>query len=142
MKNKFRHIEMIQFNPYSKSTYQKLQKTTSEELKELCENGFSNDYFKFENLMTFFSKEKTFHQNPSSLYQLMKISLYRNHFYLMNFMLDHNKNDAEEALINDRKDFIILSQTQWFSDFAYSFFHHLQKNKLSFSSGQNELLKH
>lgn len=57
-------------------------KETEAELAELCDKGVSANYYKFENLITYHVKKKSFHQNPASIFSLLKIPVFQNMYEL------------------------------------------------------------
>lgn len=91
---------------YSLSDY---QKTVKAELVTLCEEGVSDNYFKYENLVTHFSKNNAFHRTPASMTSVLKIPIFANH-YLVEMLTD-------SKLANGPK-FIELSKTEWFGKYV------------------------
>lgn len=65
----------------SRHLKQKVRETEAE-LVELCEKGVSANYYKFENLITYHVKKKAFHQNPASIFSLLKIPVFQNMYEL------------------------------------------------------------
>lgn len=57
-------------------------KETEAELTQLCDKGVSANYYKFENLITYHVNKKAFHQNPASIFSLLKIPVFQNMYEL------------------------------------------------------------
>lgn len=85
-----------------------------EELSLLCEEGFSDNSFKFDNLITYYAKRKTFHMKPTAMESVLKIPIFAN-FYLIKMIEARHEmalNHPEEKL------FIQLSETHWFERYV------------------------
>lgn len=83
------------------------------ELETLCEEGVSDNYYKFDNLVTHYAHRPSFHMNPKAMASVLKIPVFAN-FYLVK-MLEvpgFNLTSPEE------KRFIKLTQTHWFETYV------------------------
>lgn len=83
------------------------------ELDVLCDEGQSDNYYKFDNLVTHYSQKKSFHQNPKAMASVLKIPVFAN-FYLVKMLQNpgHNFSSPEE------KQFIKLTNTYWFENYV------------------------
>jgi hypothetical protein len=97
-------------NEFSLRDYHKVLK---KELKVLCEDGVSDNFYKFDNLVTHYAHKKSFHQNPNAMVSVLKIPVFAN-FYLVKMLETPGLNipSAEE------KRFIKLTNTQWFENYV------------------------
>lgn len=59
-----------------KKAYKAYSHKREKELEELCESGFSENYFKFENLVTYFSNKENYFNTVGGLKALFKIPLF------------------------------------------------------------------
>jgi hypothetical protein len=81
------------------------------EVKTLCEDGVSEQFYTFDNLITHFSGKKSFHSSASSMTAMLKISVFAN-FYLLQMLQDKSfAHSDEERLIE-------LTGTQWFGKYV------------------------
>jgi hypothetical protein len=80
------------------------------ELELLCEEGGSDNYFKFDNLITHYAHKSSFHQNHKAMSSVLKIPVFAN-FYLIK-MINSSLSFTEE------RDFIKLSKTFWFESYV------------------------
>ena len=84
-----------------------------EEIDVLCEDGVSDNFYKFDNLITHYADKKSFHQNPTAMASVLKIPVFAN-FYLVKMLEIPGMNvpSAEEKL------FIRLTKTHWFENYV------------------------
>lgn len=85
------------------------QKTVKAELTTLCEEGVSDNYYKYENLVTHFAHNGKFHRTPSSMKSVLKIPVFANHYLIE--MMTNTKSEHG-------KKFIELSKTEWFEKYV------------------------
>jgi hypothetical protein len=84
-----------------------------EELEILCEDGYSDNYFKFDNLITHHANKLAFHNKPSAMESVLKIPIFAN-FYLIKMI----ESRREENMFHpEEKLFIQMSQTHWFDQY-------------------------
>lgn len=103
-------------------------KVIKSELLTLCEDGVSDNFFKFDNLITHYSERTAFHQNPRAMESVLKIPVFAN-FYLVK-MLEIPGTNHESP---EEKRFIRLTKTHWFESYiaeASRLRHHFIKNKM------------
>jgi hypothetical protein len=91
------------------------QQNIQEELVTLCDEGVSDNFYKFDNLMTYHVNRTDFHKGGSqSMEALLKIPIYAN-FYLFRMIqaqtLPYPHNAAEKNLIN-------VSHVHWFEQYV------------------------
>lgn len=82
----------------------------SVELATLCEEGVSDNFFKFDNLITHYADKASFHQNKKAMAAVLKIPVFAN-FYLLKMMDTEKKQPFSHP---EEKRFIELTRTQWF----------------------------
>lgn len=102
--------EMVFNKEFSLKDYHKVIKS---ELVTLCEDGVSDNFYKFDNLVTHYADKKAFHTRPDAMRSVLKIPVFAN-FYLVK-MLEipgTSLNSPEE------KRFIKLTQTHWFEKYV------------------------
>lgn len=87
--------------------------TVREELDVLCDEGVSDNFFKFDNLVTNYADKKSFHSRPEAMVAILKIPVFAN-FYLVHMLNSHPTpfTNAAEARI------IELTQTYWFDHYV------------------------
>lgn len=95
---------------FSLRDYHKVIKT---ELQTLCDDGVSDNFFKFDNLITHYSDRTAFHQNPKAMESVLKIPVFAN-FYLVK-MLQVPGTHQESP---EEKRFIRISKTHWFENYV------------------------
>jgi len=83
-----------------------------EEIIPLCDDGVSDNFYKFDNLVTHYSGNPTFHKDPKAMASVLKIPVFAN-FYLVKMleMPGFESTDSESA-------FIDLSKTHWFEAYV------------------------
>lgn len=83
------------------------------EVEILCEEGVSDNFYKFDNLVTHYSQNSSFHRNPRAMASVLKIPVFAN-FYLLK-MLEapgFESNSVEEKLLFQ------LTKTHWFESYV------------------------
>lgn len=100
------------------------------ELDVLCEEGISDNYYKFDNLITHHASRPSFHSHPKAMESVLKIPVFAN-YYLIHMLQGEAAHVAvaipEEAML------IKLTQTHWFDKYlaeASRLRHSFIKNKL------------
>ena len=91
------------------------QQNIHEELVTLCDEGVSDNFYKFDNLMTYHVNRNDFHKGGAkSMEALLKIPIYAN-FYLFRMIqaqaLSYPHNTAEKNLIK-------VSRVHWFEHYV------------------------
>lgn len=84
-----------------------------QEIVTLCEDGVSDNFYKFDNLITHYSDKMSFHQNPKAMESVLKIPVFAN-FYLVK-MLEIPGTNYESP---EEKQFIRLTKTHWFDNYV------------------------
>lgn len=110
---------------FSLSDYHKAIKS---ELNVLCEEGISDNFFKFDNLVTHYSDKRSFHQNPGAMASVLKIPVFAN-FYLIKMLEVPGTHETSQ----EEKQFIRLTKTHWFDSYiteASRMRSHFIKNKM------------
>lgn len=82
------------------------------EIEVLCEEGVSDNFYKFDNLINHYAHKNTFHQNPKAMTAVLKIPVFAN-FYLLKMLQIPQFNQAS----NEEKSFIELTRTEWFENY-------------------------
>lgn len=103
-------------------------KVIREELDILCENGVSDNFYKFDNLVTHYSNNQSFHKNPKAMTSVLKIPVFAN-FYLVKMLEIPGMNITSP----EEKRFIKLTNTHWFETYvseASRMRSHFIKNKM------------
>ncbi len=75
------------------------------ELTELCDEGVTDDYYKLENVVTYFSTKESFHRSPESMGSLLKMPVFAHLYYLKTVeapftVADTQFNDLEKELLD------------------------------------------
>ncbi len=83
------------------------------ELEVLCDEGVSDNYYKFDNLVTHYAGKKSFHLSPKSMEAVLKIPVFAN-FYLVKML----QGPLGEANHPEESRFIELTQTHWFEKYV------------------------
>lgn len=88
-------------------------KTIKKELDVLCEEGVSDNFYKFDNLVTHYAHRKSFHQDPKAMASVLKIPVFAN-FYLVKMLEapSFKRPSPEETR------FIQLTNTHWFENYV------------------------
>ena len=84
-----------------------------EEINVLCEDGVSDNFYKFDNLITHYADKKSFHENPKAMESVLKIPVFAN-FYLVKMLEIPGINLPSP----EEKRFIRLTKTQWFENYV------------------------
>jgi hypothetical protein len=87
-------------------------KTIKSELKVLCEDGASDNFYKFDNLVTHYSHKGSFHRDPKAMGSVLKIPVFAN-FYLVKMLETPGHFPSTEE-----KRFIELTKTHWFDSYV------------------------
>lgn len=82
------------------------------ELITLCEDGVSDNFYKFDNLINHYANKISFHKNPESMRSVLKIPVFSN-YYLIRMLEAPDLNLAS----NDEKGVIQLSKAHWFEEY-------------------------
>lgn len=85
-----------------------------EELATLCEDGVSDNYYKFDNLITHYADKASFHKNARAMASVLKIPVFAN-FYLLKMMDTERKQNFSHP---EEKRFIELTRTHWFPEYV------------------------
>lgn len=93
------------------------------EIDELCEEGVSDNFYKFDNLITHYADKKSFHQDPKAMAAVLKIPVFAN-FYLVKMLEVPGINITSP----EEKRFIRLTRTHWFENYVTEA--HQMRNKL------------
>ncbi len=86
-----------------------------EELEVLCERGESDNYYKFDNLVSYYAGKKDFHSRPGAMASVLKIPVFANYYLMKMLEAGHSVTSAPEELR-----FIELTQTHWFGQYVAS----------------------
>jgi hypothetical protein len=84
------------------------------ELETLCEEGVSDNFYKFDNLITHYADHASFHKNTKAMASVLKIPVFAN-FYLLKMMDTEKKQNFSHP---EEKRFIELTRTQWFPEYV------------------------
>jgi hypothetical protein len=80
------------------------------ELAVLCEEGISDNFYKFDNLITHYADKTSFHKNTKAMASVLEIPVFAN-FYLLKMMDTEQNQDFSHP---EEKRFIELTRTHWF----------------------------
>jgi hypothetical protein len=83
------------------------------ELVTLCEEGISDNFYKFDNLVTHYSHKAAFHQNPKAMTSVLKIPVFAN-YYLVKML----EIPGLHFTSPEEKQFIKLTNTYWFENYV------------------------
>lgn len=83
------------------------------ELVTLCEEGVSDNYYKFDNLVTHYAHKPSFHQNPTAMTAVLKIPVFAN-FYLVKML----ETPSIGLTSPEEKRFIKMTRTHWFENYV------------------------
>jgi hypothetical protein len=75
------------------------------ELAELCDEGVTDDYYKLENVVTYFSTKESFHRSPEAMESLLKMPVFAHLYYLKTVeapfsVADTHFNELEQELLD------------------------------------------
>jgi hypothetical protein len=88
--------------------------TLKSEITTLCEEGISDNFYKFDNLVTHYAAKSSFHLNTKSMTAVLKIPVFAN-LYLLKMLEAH---PAEVVFMHpEEKRVIELTRTQWFTQY-------------------------
>lgn len=102
--------ELVFGREFSLKDYQSMLKS---ELVTLCEEGVSDNYYKFDNLVTHYAHKKSFHTSPKAMASVLKIPVFAN-FYLVKMLEVPGVNFASL----EEKRMIKLTGTHWFETYV------------------------
>ncbi len=85
----------------------------SSELVTLCEVGVSDNFYKFDNLITHYADKASFHKNAKAMASVLKIPVFAN-FYLLKMMDTEKRQNFSHP---EEKRFIELTKTHWFPEY-------------------------
>lgn len=84
------------------------------EIETLCEEGVSDNFFKFDNLVTHYASKKSFHSRPDSMKSVLKIPVFANYYLLKMIQPSHTL-----AFVHpEEKRVITMTQTHWFEKYV------------------------
>lgn len=84
------------------------------EVATLCEEGVSDNYYKFDNLVTHYATKASFHRRPDSMRSILKIPVFAN-YYLLKML----QSPRRLVFIHpEEKRAIELTQTHWFEKYV------------------------
>jgi hypothetical protein len=84
------------------------------EIAVLCEEGISDNYYKFDNLVTHYASKKSFHSRPDSMKSVLKIPVFAN-YYLLKMIQSPN---ALTFVHPEERKVITMTQTHWFEKYV------------------------
>ncbi len=84
------------------------------EIATLCEEGVSDNYYKFDNLVTHYASKKSFHSRPDSMRSVLKIPVFANYYLLKMIQPPH----ALTFIHPEEKKVISMTQTHWFERYV------------------------
>ena len=102
--------ELIFGKHFSLSDYHQL---LARELELLCEEGVSDNFYKFDNLVTYYAPKSSFHQDSKAMASVLKIPVFAN-FYLLRMLQPAGTHFTS---VIDRR-FIQLTRTDWFENYV------------------------
>lgn len=84
------------------------------EIATLCEEGVSDNYYKFDNLVTNYASSSTFHSRPESMQAVLKIPVFANYYLLQMFQTPQYGGVAH----SEEKRVIEMTRTHWFEKYV------------------------
>ena len=84
------------------------------EITALCEEGISDNYYKFDNLVTHYATKKSFHSRPDSMKSVLKIPVFANYYLLKMIQSPHTVTFVHPG----EKHVILMTQTHWFERYV------------------------
>lgn len=90
------------------------QTNIKEEVLTLCEEGVSDNYYKFDNLVTHYAGKKSFHARPDAMKSVLKIPVFANYYLLKMLQAPH----AISFVHPEEKRIITMTQTHWFEKYV------------------------
>ena len=97
----------------TKSSISDYLRSIKMELETLCEEGVTDNYFKFDNLITHYAQKTSFHLDHRAMASVLKIPVFAN-FYLIKMI-------SSSSLFfspMEERDFIQLTRTFWFESYV------------------------
>lgn len=85
-----------------------------EEIELLCEEGVSDNFYKFDNLITHYSDKTSFHKNPKAMASVLKIPVFAN-FYLVKMLEIPGLHESSP----EERRFIRMTKTHWFDKYVF-----------------------
>ena len=85
------------------------------ELDVLCDEGISDNYYKFDNLVTHYANKKSFHLKPEAMASVLKIPVFAN-YYLVKML--QKQEIGFQFHHPDEKRFIKMTNTTWFETYV------------------------
>ncbi len=84
---------------------QALLSSVKGELYELCDEGVTDDYYKLENVATYYSGKESFHRDPKAMESLLKMPVFAHLYYLKTVeapftVADTHFNEYEQELLD------------------------------------------
>jgi hypothetical protein len=86
-----------------------------EELDVMCEEGLSDNFYKFDNLVTHYANKKSFHLKPEAMASVLKIPVFAN-YYLVKMLQSHQIGFTFTH--PEEKRVIVMTNTQWFEKYV------------------------
>lgn len=84
------------------------------EVNTLCEEGVSDNYFKFDNLVTYYANKASFHARSDSMKSVLKVPVFANYYLLKMLQSPHTL-----AFVHpEEKRVITMTQTHWFEKYV------------------------
>lgn len=99
------------------------------EIEVLCEEGLSDNYYKFDNLVTHYASKSSFHSRPDSMKSILKIPVFANYYLLKMLQAPH----SVSFIHPEEKRVINMTQTHWFERYVTEAHRHrnnLIKNRM------------
>lgn len=88
--------------------------SVGEEIAVLCEEGISDNYYKFDNLITHYAGKQEFHRRVDAMKSVLKIPVFANYYLLKMLQAPHTL-----AFIHpEEKRVISMTQTHWFERYV------------------------
>jgi len=90
------------------------QEEMRQEIAVLCEEGVSDNYYKFDNLITHYASKKSFHSRPDSMKSVLKIPVFANYYLLKMLQPPH----VLTFIHPEEHKVITMTQTHWFERYV------------------------
>jgi len=98
----------------NKNNFTKHYASIKTEVNTLCEEGRSDNYYKFDNLITYHVNRPQFHRSANSMKAVLKIPVFANYYYLK--MISHPSEFLAQT--QEEKEMFKLSKTFWFEKYV------------------------
>lgn len=85
------------------------------ELEILCEEGVSDNFYKFDNLVTHYAGKKSFHLKPEAMASVLKIPVFAN-YYLVKMLQGHDL--GFQFSYPEEKRIFKMTNTAWFEKYV------------------------